>query len=513
MARMEALMQAVLRDRAACLPADESTTRSVLHALNPSSVCFGSRMLAFPSPADYQRYCALFFADLHLLYPCIDETAFRTASSHMLAAPSISSTDACLLALHYILFACVDLLHVHVPTLSGPIEDLPGWPWFHLADELVGKRPQYGCSDMNLVQFLLFQALYFTFAEQPSLAYSTIGMASRLALQHGLHRQSSYTSLTPTETRQQLAIFWDVYIADRRISLSCRRPYSIRESDIDVSIEQPAVLQRHDADSAFTACMVHWAHLAGYAWDHFSAATASHRTSDDAGVASLDAHMTQKTTTTLSKLTSRLGSTPRINHVFTALNDLHLFAARPAMLSFECTPETARICAITASDTIRRTIETSLASPSLSPSTSTSTPPTPSFKRHEASSLGNALLTLCALLVRSARHPSHTPLTHPPAAAAENPLPTLHRALTTLRTMAPTVPLAQRLLDDFSPLTSMLAQVIDDDDDDDVAQAFAGGAAMPRNVLELFPYRDLGLGVGTWDGGVGWSGGARVLWV
>lgn len=35
-------------------------------------------------------------------------------------------------------------------------------------------------------------------------------------------------------------IFWTVYFVDRRISLSCGRPYSIREADIE--IEQPAYL-------------------------------------------------------------------------------------------------------------------------------------------------------------------------------------------------------------------------------------------------------------------------------
>jgi hypothetical protein len=241
MARIEALMHAVLHTCAPTLPADDTTGRSSLGGLPSSTVCVASRLLAFPSPADYQRYCALFFADLHLLYPCVDETSFRAASAHMLAAPAVSPTDTCLLALHYILFACVDILHTPAP--SAPSEKPAGWQWFHLADELVGKRPQYGCGDVNLAQFLLFQALYLAFAEQPSLAYSTIGMASRLMLQHGLHRQSSYASLTATEARQWLAIFWNVYIADRRISLSCRRPYSIRESDVDVDVEWPAVLR------------------------------------------------------------------------------------------------------------------------------------------------------------------------------------------------------------------------------------------------------------------------------
>jgi hypothetical protein len=35
-------------------------------------------------------------------------------------------------------------------------------------------------------------------------------------------------------------IFWTAYVLDREVSLSCGRPYGIRESSID--IEQPAYL-------------------------------------------------------------------------------------------------------------------------------------------------------------------------------------------------------------------------------------------------------------------------------
>jgi hypothetical protein len=216
MARIEALMHAVLHDRANSLPAGEGP----LDGLN--SVCLGARPRAFPSPADYQRYCALVVSDRSL-----NEAEFRASSAHMLAAPTIppTDTDKCLLALHYIIFACVDI--IQDATLPAPGEP-PGWQWFHIADELVGKRPQYGCGDISLFQCLLFQALYFTFAEQPSRAYST-------------------------ETRDRLRTFWNVYIADRRISLSCRRPYSIRESDVDV--EWPMALHGQVSSAASSLSM------------------------------------------------------------------------------------------------------------------------------------------------------------------------------------------------------------------------------------------------------------------
>lgn len=81
------------------------------------------------------------------------------------------------------------------------------------------------------------QALYCTLVDQPSLAYNTIGLASRYVLQHALNFQSSYTGSGIWEAYERLRVFWSIVIVDRRISLSCSRPYTIR--DIDIDVERP----------------------------------------------------------------------------------------------------------------------------------------------------------------------------------------------------------------------------------------------------------------------------------
>lgn len=80
------------------------------------------------------------------------------------------------------------------------------------------------------------------YADKGNAAYSIIGQACRSCFLAGLHQQSSssWRAYTPFEIHMRQRIFWTVYFLDRRISLSCCRPYSIRESDID--IEQPGYL-------------------------------------------------------------------------------------------------------------------------------------------------------------------------------------------------------------------------------------------------------------------------------
>lgn len=88
------------------------------------------------------------------------------------------------------------------------------------------------------------------YADKGNAAYSIIGIASRLCFQAGLHQQSScsWRAYTPFDMHMRQRVFWTIYFLDRRISLSCGRPYGIREADID--IEQPAYL--YDKVSSIT---------------------------------------------------------------------------------------------------------------------------------------------------------------------------------------------------------------------------------------------------------------------
>ena len=90
------------------------------------------------------------------------------------------------------------------------------------------------------------QALYCTLADQPSLAYNTVGLASRYALHQGLNRQTTFPEPNTREAYERLRVFWVTFILDRRISLSCGRPYSIR--DVDIDLERPGDTQGRVSD-------------------------------------------------------------------------------------------------------------------------------------------------------------------------------------------------------------------------------------------------------------------------
>ena len=238
-------------------PTESSSSKSL------ENIRCGPRHLPFPSKAEYVQYLDFFFNDINPCHPCLNEADFRSRCQSLLTTRIIDPSDVRILALNYILFACTDIL-VHV----SPVQErgrLPGWRWYLAADELMQKRKISGRGDLSLAQFLVYEvsrlpsarrkstqsisgtllnfneALYLTHADKANAAYNVAGLACRLSFQFGLHQQRLWgTGCSPFLRHMRQRLFWTIYFIDRRISLSCGRPYGVRDSDIDVDL--PAMI-------------------------------------------------------------------------------------------------------------------------------------------------------------------------------------------------------------------------------------------------------------------------------
>lgn len=65
------------------------------------------------------------------------------------------------------------------------------------------------------------------YTNRPGTAYDTIGLAGTSCFNGGLHCDFDWGSRDDTD--QRCLIFWTVYVLDRQISLSCGKPYRIRD--------------------------------------------------------------------------------------------------------------------------------------------------------------------------------------------------------------------------------------------------------------------------------------------
>ena len=122
---------------------------------NMSTLHLGGQDLAFPGSATYEDCISIFFSELQMFHPCIDEQLFRDRSQQMLAGSEVLSNDVCFLALNYIIFA----LHaVSTEAMRPEYDGKPvGWHWLQLADDVVAERQLSGRGDISLAQFLVFK--------------------------------------------------------------------------------------------------------------------------------------------------------------------------------------------------------------------------------------------------------------------------------------------------------------------------------------------------------------------
>ncbi|PSN75475.1 hypothetical protein BS50DRAFT_671616 [Corynespora cassiicola Philippines] len=495
--------------------------RHSMSATSPSSsadsvatIRVGPRSLAFPSPVDYAKYIDFYFADINPTHPCINEADFRARSERVLGARSIHPTDVCFLALNYIVFAVSDILVDATP--PGVNSRPPGWQWFQLADELVGKRQLSGRSDLSLIQFLIWEAFYFSAADRPNAAYNVIGTACRLCFQFGLHLQSSWINCTPFQVHMRQRIFWTLFFTDRRISLSCGRPYGIR--DVDIHVDQPSFIYdrvgtQHHAPAqlvltsqdlvpdqtlpeqdvfrsanTFLACMIFWARLVGDIWDRVFAVSATKKGLENDVPVVLDARIKHWTEFVLPSIPLLPPDhAPELRHrrqhtlVHTRLNHLCLLVRRPQLLSLAYDATTARYCGDLALDTVQR----------IRPHSADARLPN-SFRHCMAAALASALLPLCALLVRDLA-PIGLAEQHPFYAEA------WRDAMAVLHELAHSLPLARRVLDDYKDVAAVVGSA--------VQQVQMGGSvvgAVPQGVEDLFPYKCLDFGM---QGRVGGTGG------
>ncbi|KHN93830.1 Casein kinase II, regulatory subunit [Metarhizium album ARSEF 1941] len=95
------------------------------------------------------------------------------------------------------------------------------------------------------------------------LAWRTIGVAAREALEMGLHRRRSlHDNFADAQSRHAaLRVFWCCYVLDRRWSFGTSLSFALADRDIDPALLEP------DIDSPYLKCMVGYARLCSKLWD------------------------------------------------------------------------------------------------------------------------------------------------------------------------------------------------------------------------------------------------------
>lgn len=331
--------------------------------------------------------------------------------------------------------------------------------------------------------------------DKANAAYSVIGVAARLCFQARLHQQSIWRNYTPFETHMRQRIFWTVYFLDRRISLSCGRPYSLREADID--IEQPAYLydkvrktnpsllhanlsqEIHPdqplpspniahSSSVYLNCMVCWGRLAADVWDGLFAATVvkdgisnDHRLMFDGRIK----HWTEVVLPAIPLLSPEYPPEPRQLRQHTivqnSLDQLRLLIFREALIGSQCDAEIANACRELAVKIVQR-------AKVHSSDVNEQTP----FRFYMAASLGSAMVMLATSLVRDIAYVGLNEEAYNDANAILDDLATANFAL------------ARRIKRDFAEIETARQQIPSPTE-------FGFGNALGADLQDILPYTSL----------------------
>lgn len=136
--------------------------------------------------------------------------------------------------------------------LTEPLFEAQGERFLATALQHVSSVRQ--SSALNSIEGVALLVLYSLRSLSNTGIWHQIGFAMRTCVDLGLHLESSYASGSPSQVRKKRRLFWSVYLLDRFISISLRRPLGIAEHDIETRIpqqaEEPSAHQGVDMNSS-----------------------------------------------------------------------------------------------------------------------------------------------------------------------------------------------------------------------------------------------------------------------
>ncbi|KKP07040.1 hypothetical protein THAR02_00919 [Trichoderma harzianum] len=206
------------------------------------------RLLWFIGRAEAFRLCELYEREIGAIYPVVDMSEVKQILGSLYSAYEAtksspgSSVPVCG-AVQNVADGDVQTL-----TLVLAITLLAEGGGRHTMGEAMCKEiqqqlvfPMGRLGELKDIENMALLGVSFYFMNDENQAWRMIGLAARLCIELGLHQANPLRDIyydTKTSMRA-ITLFWDVYILDRRFSLSTGRPFAIQDIDIDPALPKP----------------------------------------------------------------------------------------------------------------------------------------------------------------------------------------------------------------------------------------------------------------------------------
>ncbi|KAG4434544.1 hypothetical protein IFR05_009960 [Cadophora sp. M221] len=189
--------------------------------------------------AEVKRTLDFYIDEVHPVYPFIDVDDVRERAAemyHELEAACMSSADApeglrtCGVGIMVMKMMVATALVV-----EGAGKSITGQALLGSVDAALDKSIKGFGIDMKQLQLFTLTSIYYFHCDEDTLAWRTIGIAVRIALEMGLHRKESLLANVPDPEKRNwaLRLFYCIYVLDRRWSFGTGLPFALHDSDID----------------------------------------------------------------------------------------------------------------------------------------------------------------------------------------------------------------------------------------------------------------------------------------
>ncbi|KAF4995937.1 hypothetical protein FGRMN_4791 [Fusarium graminum] len=218
------------------------------------------------SASDITKYLVNFMEEVESVYPFIDTGDYIALSKEILRIiqrrghPSEDDSSMPTLCAR-------DIALARVAVAIGILLEDPGG--LELSISLVAPVETTVSSilspraDLKEIQLLTMLSIYYFHAGEDLLAWRTIGIAAREALEMGLHRKRSLLDNFKDLDSRRLAtrVFWCVYVLDRRWSFGTSLSFALVDKDVDPELPKP------DEQYLYLQCMVGYGQLCSKIWE------------------------------------------------------------------------------------------------------------------------------------------------------------------------------------------------------------------------------------------------------
>jgi len=218
-----------------------------------SSGVRASLINCLPAASEARRLAALYFKHAAWMYTPIPETEFYSCVLprfyEQAALIDQDPMDSHRLSILYLVLAMGLLLDLDKPPLTSE-----STRYYHLARAALSLDSILEHQTIPAIQALILMCHYMFFSHVEGSRWALMGLAVKLALTLGLHRDGNKWNLNPEEAFRRRTLFYELLTYDSWQSLTFGRPPSLSMAFIDCQIPE-SVVTKTDGGEPEMSCM------------------------------------------------------------------------------------------------------------------------------------------------------------------------------------------------------------------------------------------------------------------